>query len=177
MIDELNCCDDKMSVLFHKKLVFLDHPRTAGTSVQYCLGKLGGKTQKRHSMIYEKAPIIFSTVRNPYDLLVSWWLILMRRNHFDGDFLPFITSYQNYNFTRGGRLFYFVEASTDILRFETLQEDFSRVMEKAGLPQNKLHHRNATAHRKPYQEYYTSEIIQAVKDRFVLDLEFTGYEF
>jgi hypothetical protein len=158
-------------------MIFLDHPRTAGTSTQWGLAKIGGKTHKRHGMIYGRAEVICSTVRNPYDALVSWYLILLRRNHFEGTFLSFIEGYQNYNFTRGGRLFYFIESCTDIMRFETLQEDLDRVLDKAKLTKIKLHHRNRTVDRLPYQTYYGDAEKAAVQKRFAMDLEEFGYTY
>ncbi len=166
-----------MGVSFGRKLIFLDHPRTGGTSTQFGLARIGGKTYDRHCMVYGKANIICSTVRNPYDILVSWYLIIKERGLWGGSFLSFIKGYENYNFTRGGRLFYFVEACNEIMHFESLQEDLTRVLKLAKIPNIKLQHRNVTPNRKPYKEYYGEMESTAVANRFTMDIKEFGYEF
>jgi hypothetical protein len=166
-----------MSVTYGRKLKFLDHPRTGGTSTQFALAKIGCKTFKRHTMVGGVAKITCSTVRNPYDLLVSWYVIIKARRQYKGTFLEFIKNYENYNFTRGGRLFYFTEASNEIMRFETLQVDLTKVLKKALLKNVVLKHENKTLGRRPYQEYYDDACKQALRERFQKDIEEFNYVF
>lgn len=166
-----------MGVSFGRKLIFHDHPRTAGTSTQWGMARIGGKTFRRHQLVGGRANIRCCTVRNPFDLLISWYLIQVERNQFCGTLLEFITNYQNYNFTRGGRLFYFVEACNEIMRFENIQKDLTRVLAKAKLPNIKLQHRNKTPKRQNYKTYYDDNTRAAVKLRFSKDLEEFNYEF
>lgn len=166
-----------MSVVFGRKLIFLDHPRTAGTSTQFGLVSIGGKTNRRHNMIHGRAEIRCCTVRNPYDLLVSWYLIVESRKQFVGSFEQFVKLYQNYNFTRGGRLFYFVDSCNEIMKFETLQADLDRILPKVKLPRIKLQHRNKTPNREHYRNYYNRNSKATVDRRFEKDIKDFKYGF
>ncbi len=111
-----------MAVVFHNKLIFFEHPRTASTSLRHVLIQVGGQPHKRHKFIKPRhREKTVSTVRNPFDLLVSWWLIIGERQGF-ATFQDFIVRCRDPFMVRNERLFYFLETDY-ILRFETLEED------------------------------------------------------
>lgn len=70
-------------------------------------------------------------------------------------------------------------ASVDrILRFESLQEDFAKVLRELGLPEIKLPLYNATAGRASgYQPYYPPHIRSQAKEMFGEIMDAWGYDF
>jgi hypothetical protein len=59
-------------------------------------------------------------------------------------------------------------------RFERINEDFSRAMDRIGLDAG-LPHRNATNHRDHYLTYYTPETADLVGDLYRVDVDTFGY--
>ena len=165
-----------MAIVLTGKLVFLEHPRTGSTAIRAAIRKIGGHTRKRHSLVQ---PVglerTVATVRNPYDLLVSWWLVIKERTGSWKDFGRFLDEYDNPNMLRDGRLFYF--EAYHLMRYETLQKDFNIVLSSARIRPVKLNRLNMTPGKLSYKSYYTPETIAIVKDRFAEDLEEYGYGF
>ncbi|MEN9527661.1 MAG: hypothetical protein RLY56_1612, partial [Pseudomonadota bacterium] len=63
-----------------------------------------------------------------------------------------------------------------LLRAESLQSDFDAICEALSLPRVVLETRNASEHRD-YREYYDPELVQAVADRYRIDVDLFGYRF
>lgn len=63
-----------------------------------------------------------------------------------------------------------------IFRFENLAEEFNAVVERLGLPEAKLPHKNPSK-KTSYQEYYTDELRRLTAERYRRDIELFGYEF
>ena len=61
-------------------------------------------------------------------------------------------------------------------RFERLQEDFSRVKKKLGLPVKELSH-FGSSNRKDYKTYYNEKTKGIIQKRYIRDIEMFGYEF
>jgi hypothetical protein len=61
-------------------------------------------------------------------------------------------------------------------RFESIEKDFQYVCNKLGVAGN-LEHKNARKNPRPYQEYYTDELIEIVADLYEEDIVEFGYEF
>lgn len=158
-----------MAVLLNNVL-FLEHPRTGSTSVREALKKLGGKPYPRHQDP-GLGVMRVTTLRNPLDLLVSWWLIVGERDGFD-TFEDFITHSQHPNMVRDGRLFYF-EADC-YMRFEELEHDFRAMLITLGIKPPVLGHLTKTEGKRPYLSYHTEATIAAAKKRFAEDFE-CGY--
>ncbi|WP_439597702.1 sulfotransferase family 2 domain-containing protein [Falsiroseomonas sp.] len=125
----------------------------------------------------------FSTLRNPFERLVSAYFSPHRRADrqvagFDrADFLALIESQatlRDFVCTRpGGRL----DDELDMLmRFERLEQDFAAVLRALGLLPRPLPHRNRGEHA-PYRAYYDAELRQLVEARFREELEWGGYAF
>ena len=65
---------------------------------------------------------------------------------------------------------------SQLLRAESLQSDFDRLCDVLSLPRVSLETRNASEHRD-YREYYDPELVQAVADRYRIDVDLFGYRF
>lgn len=133
----------------------------------------------------------FAFVRNPWDLLVSYWHFLRdaddhashashRRRKMAR--LPDFEAYVRYEVRRGkvsqsrmvadrrGRLL------VDFLgRFESLATDFEFVCRRIGVEAT-LGRVNASR-RRDYREYYTPSLVAMVRDHFAEDIERFGYDF
>jgi hypothetical protein len=165
-----------MAVRIPNKLVFLEHPRTASTSIREALRKIGGQPVKRHSFIKarpdERTAVV---VRNPFDILVSWWLIVGEREGYANfaDFL--LRSGDRELMTKGGKLFYYSDYANWVLHYEQLAHDFTMLLNTLGLRQVSLVVRNKTKKKLPYHNYYTPETVKIVQDIYGDELERYGY--
>lgn len=63
------------------------------------------------------------------------------------------------------------------LRFESLQEDAERLLDRLGLPRQQLPHRNRGLTPRPWSSYYAGhpELLDAVAERFADDVAAFGY--
>lgn len=133
----------------------------------------------------------FAFVRNPWDLLVSYYHFLRdadghpdhvshRRRH--AARLPDFEAYIRYEIRRGkisqtrmvadrrGRLL------VDYLgRYESLRDDFGHICRELGINAS-LGRANASA-RGDYRDYYTDRLVALVRDGFAADIERFGYDF
>lgn len=64
----------------------------------------------------------------------------------------------------------------NLIRFESLNQQFKQMLVKVGLPPDDLPHLNKSKH-KHYTEYYDQESIDLVACRFKRDIETLGYDF
>ena len=183
-------------MISHKhKCIFVHIPKCAGTSIEKCfVGKDWWDVDKRTKHIHASRAkklyrehwdgyFKFSFVRNPWDLLVSWYNF----KNVTLDFKSFLTEYE---FDYRGRwwwpksLFYtdflLQQDGTELVdfigRFENLQEDFNVVCDKIGIPRQDLPHARKSKH-KHYTEYYDDETRQIVAEKYAKDIEYFGYEF
>ena len=165
-----------MAVIFRGVAVFLEHPRTGSTALREALKKIGGQPHSRHSFVKarqnEKTIV---TVRNPYDVLVSWWLIIGEREGYK-TFADFLTRCNDRELmTKDGRLFYYDGDYT--LHYEQLDRDVGMVLRTLGLKQVTLKRRNPTPNKMPYQNYYTPETKAIVERVYGEELARYGYGF
>lgn len=63
-----------------------------------------------------------------------------------------------------------------VLKFESLQADFNRLMEEIGLPSLVLPHRLKTGSSDSWKLYYNSELYDLIADRYATDLSLFGYD-
>lgn len=166
-----------MAVIFPDKLIFLEHPRMASTSLRKALVKVGGEPRKRHTFLKARRSKerTVSTVRNPFDLLVSWWIVIGQRQGFKS-FADFITTCIDPFMVQQERLFYFLETDY-ILRFESLESDVNIVLKTRGIRPIILAVENKTLDKKHYREYYDDVTRPLVMARFGAEIERFGYEW
>ncbi len=141
----------------------------------------------------------FAWVRNPFDRLVSWYHMIQQLNQDyrlwkyarseSSDFDSFVRNctavvYES-PFERKSFCFNQIDYITDergrtivdfVGRFESLEEDFARLCELAGLPKLRLGKYNSSKHGN-YRSYYTDETREVVCTRYQRDLEAFNYAF
>ena len=126
----------------------------------------------------------FSTIRNPWDLMISWYFSPhMGLTEFDRDrFVRMISKTKTLRHfvclpgflgLRKGRLDGQLDA---LIRFEKLEEDFRKVCREISIPEHGLPHRNASE-RGSYHEYYDTKLRDLVARRFREEIEFGEYSF
>lgn len=147
----------------------------------------------------------FAFVRNPWDRLVSWWSMIdahradaertKRLNPFQRFILERARTFPEFlencdveivdadgpKFIFRNQLDYLTDESGQLLvdfvgRFETLQQNFDRVTEKALGATLPLPHVNRSRHSH-YREYFTPQLADKVARRFAPDIEAFGYAF
>ena len=120
--------------------------------------------------VYTKKEIVFSTVRNPYDIIATWWAL--DRYGFSS-FLEFINELQDARFTE---LDYLVKQGSQFIRYEHLNEDLNQLLSDVGLEPVEIPHMNATPDKKPWIEFFDRELLSAVISRFAQYFDQYGYE-
>lgn len=175
------------------RIVYLSHPRTASTSTEQALISVGFEfVAHKHAQLID-APRwmnlpeteraeweVWTTVRNPYDALVSWWFAV-HYNHprICPEWVHKILEHDP-KYMMDGRLWRLHgKDATTVLRFETLPGDLERELDRIGLPIPDLPRRNPTTGRRgrPYQEFYDAETRDYVRWRIPEDFEEFGYEW
>lgn len=189
-----------------RRCIFIHVPRTGGTSVSKILhpGKeyeIGGPNRPKHWPIDRYDPetvnelFTFAFVRNPWDLMVSVWKILIRWGRLPPT-LPFPrfvwycepilekAIHRTWDrafleLVRHGQLWWIKpdQGGVDFVgRYERLATDFAVVARRIGLETDRLPHVNGTRHRA-YQRYYDARSREVVQIRFRRDIEVFGYSF
>lgn len=176
-----------MAVLLRGKLLFLAHPRTASTALRDALLERGGEKVSSHhagledsvvQKAHRKEPVL-TVVRNPYDILVSWWIVRTHNRPHTQPLSNFISSFNDSkgNFVRQGRLLYHSFDADHVVRYESLDEDLNRALTSCGLGRLNLRRLNETkAKTKPWQSYYDQEAVDAANKRFGDEISSHGYD-
>ena len=141
--------------------------------------------------------LVASTIRNPFDALVSHFVKVQDRYTRDPDRRPASTkasrefeSWLRFRFHPGlswrirGRkpeeAVRWTVGSDMVMRFERLQADFDVLMRRVGVQEPiEIAARNVTEQRarRPYQEFYTPGSRSLVEEVFAKDLAEFGYRF
>ncbi len=168
-----------MYVNEEKKAAFIAHPRTASVATGRTLSDLGFTIRGNHHA-FDPAwcPtdwIIFSTVRHPFDLLVSWYYNKRREIKTFQEWLPTFLTLSNQYLDQG--LFFGQAASTHVIRFENLQADFDRVMEEAGFPPAVITPQNVSDRpSRNFWDYYNWDLAHLMTGHFGREIYGNGYE-
>lgn len=188
------------------KFLFIHIPKTSGRSIEVCLNKRCGrddndkrfngplrllrdphKTLDNYYKIYSEQELKnyfkFTLVRNPFDRIVSeYFYSKQRRLTKTQDFKTFVINGEidthSYAYHNIPQIDFFVNIKRIdyIGKFENLQQDFSTVCDKIGIPQQQLPHKNKSNH-KHYTEYYDDETREFVAERYAKDIEYFDYNF
>lgn len=142
-----------------QKLIFLAQPRTGSHAIVEWLCERGAMIVGPHHSA-DKATIgalrrdgwhTFSTVRNHWDVMVSWWY-MHRARRSAANFESFCHWWiKDASYLRPHQLYWNYQPMSDtVLRYETLDADMGALVgEDVTLPRM-----NVTASRKPYPIYY-----------------------
>ena len=129
----------------------------------------------------------FTTIRNPFDRLISAYFSphrvinkkieqeIFNRDQFINELFPKIRTLREQAFPDNQSQN--KHDNVYLIRFENLQEDFSQLVKKIGISENiSLNHRNKSS-RLQYQNYYDKELIDMVADKHAEEIELGGYQF
>ena len=178
------------------KCIFVHIPKTGGTSVEVALQGRGEQDSIKHKTALQYKSqnsdiwddyFKFTIVRNPWDLMISWWKWRTQsKKRASLPFLKFLKENKNMipgneHIKSGLTYFDFISDGNNILvdkiyRFENFQEDFDDVCKEIGIPRQKLPQINKTK-RMHYSDYYDDKTRKLVADKFKKDIEYFNYEF
>lgn len=120
---------------------------------------------------------IICPVRNPWDVIVSWWHHNPRWFGADNEefakFVEWFPKHGKNKYLDEGRLYwYWAQHSTRIVRYERLRQDLARILRvPINLPSI------GVSDRRPYHTYYTPELRDYVGEKFAPEIEEYGYSF
>ena len=171
-------------MIIHDKLIFVENPKTASTSIRSILERYGGKEHgHQHFGIREfnsipKKPIRAVVVRNPFDRMVSGYQYATGGGT---DFKSWVMGLDwvvapGVDFKRTPQLHWTCQCNF-VIHFEGLQDGISKLFKRIGIPDQELPHLKKSDGRKRYQEYYDDETRAVVADRFAMDLVKLDYRF
>jgi len=169
------------------------HPKTGSQSMQQCLRE-AFRARPVDGMHYFNAEeceriqsaggIVASTVRNPFDLMVSWYFYSEHDPKYNGqhptimpftEWLPRILISGNGWIEKG--MFYGANSCNRMFRFEhNLEVQLNNCLLDCGLTPVKLPHLAKTGHTH-YSHYYNKECVDKVARYFCDDINEWGYEF
>jgi len=168
-----------MSFSAKGRLIYLAHPRTASRATERallkCLKWRSKQTKNCHAKLDEIEwkngdEKVITTIRNPLDLIASWWAVNPAL-HDKATFLEFVKTYHHSMMVVDDRLFYFIKDCDRYLIFEDLQLQFDIAMKEYGFPTTKIPMTNVTKNKDHFMTYHTQETIDAMWDRFPIDME------
>jgi len=170
---------------------FIGHPKTGTQSIRQALRKAGCRKGSHHGFdeeeidfILNNGGVVVSTVRNPFDLTVSWWAygeLMMKQAAGQGKpapfdyWLPRILESGNGWIEKG--LFYAAKYCNRIIRFEhDIELQLNRCLTDCGLPPVTLEHVGKSPHDH-YTTYYGIKEALLVDRYFRPEISEWGYEF
>lgn len=175
-----------------KPFCMICHPKTGSQSMEKILRSTFNARPVRgmHHLdeeecrrIYGQGGIVACTVRNPWDVMVSWYCYSERDPRLNGkmtpeDFKPWLlrTIVAGNGWIEKG-LFYGVHLCNRVFRFEhNLELQLNNCLSDCGLPSVQFPHQGKTEH-KHYSAYYDAESSAAVALRFANEIIEWGYKF
>lgn len=179
--------------------IFIHINKNGGTSISQAL-----RIPQEHYTAFEKRSrvgqrswnkkITFSVVRNPWDRIVSMYCYRIKTNQTElhrhklsfEEWLRFTLVDKDPVFYDKPKMFmpqfdWLVDENSDLivsnlLRFESLSDDFQDFTTKLGLSSIALPHVNKT-NRSSYSSYFTSETKDIVENFYLKDINAFGYAF
>jgi hypothetical protein len=180
-----------MAVVVPGKILFLANPRTGSQAVtKYLVDNYPEAIWSKcrhHATLKELAgfnpkllgcgnyhlddEVTCTTVRNHWDIIVSWWLLMYPEGCVRVRELEwFIWNGTHSYFAKGNKLFWLHYADV-YLKYETLEDDLGRLLNR----NVKLPHIGKTENKKNYKSYYDKDSWEAVYERFHEEIEMFGY--
>ncbi len=169
------------------------HPKTASQSIREALrqtfdarspGGHHGYKEEDCERLRNAGGIVCSVVRNPWDVMVSWWAYNQLKAYNGqfptvepfADWLPRTLEAGNGWIEKG--LFYGVDECNRIIRFEhSIENQLNNCLIDCGLPPVTLKHVGGSPREKDYREHYTTREALLV-DRYCRnEIVEWGYEF
>lgn len=136
----------------------------------------------------------FAFVRNPWDLQVSSFYHIRRERPDAMNGIKDFNDFMRWKFDPDRPYQYHIDTSlslqSDYLidlhgnmqidflgRYESLEEDFLKIVSMLNLPVKPLPHKRKASERDHYRVYYQPEVVDLVKNHFARDIELLGYKF
>ena len=190
-----------------QRVLFVHVHRTGGSSISTLLRQrlpgaatLGGQ----HAPLTEGSRLLgedlrnyfkFAFVRNPWERILSWWMVLKQAHQAPGsagsrvpESLEAYVLMCHEAMTRGGPLPFPAEQMAllsepsgpvlvdDLGRYERYEEDVRRIFRRLDITLEELPRAAATNH-DPYQTYYTANARRLVCELYPRDTRELGYDF
>lgn len=139
------------------------HPRTASSSLGHMLRNSARGFEKignHHSLVPEicdQMDVVACVLRNPLDLLVSWYYYHRKRIEAKETFQDFLYWFrENPNIWVQYGLLYGIPYCNYTMRFECIQQDLTEFCRKIGVAEIILPERNVSRYRekRPWHEFY-----------------------
>lgn len=171
---------------------YISIPRTGTNSIHKALGT--DLSQNHLSLNKIESPgFSFAFVRNPYEIVVSWYFyhkLTQGQDTYDIDFLEWVkrgcpthwaqSLLNSQGITHPLNQFEYVTNKEGVVicdfigKFETLNKDFQYVCNIIGKKAIKLPHINGSQHQA-WESYYTPKALALVKAQFKKDFELFNY--
>jgi len=198
-----------MAVLLPGKFIFLCTPHTGSMAVAYALKKIPGAINVQDkawgvghhatlAQVKEAAADkmsgnerVFAFVRNPYDVIVTWYLrergrsrekYLVRMLGHRPSLAEFIQAWvesQPDVYFHEGRIFYHAEDAGHVLRYERgLEREVNWMLRKLGdVPSVKIPVQNETPAKDHWSTYFDADAYRVTNAAFQHEFVKYGYQF
>jgi hypothetical protein len=198
-----------MAVLLPDKFVFLCTPHTGSMAVTHALKRLPGaiNVQNKAWGVGHHATLeqvretvsdkmtgnerVIAFVRNPYDLIVTWFLREQGRSRMKylgrilghpptlAEFIEAWTREQPDVYFVDGRIFYHADEADQVLRYERgLDREINSVLRKLrGVPSVEIRVENETPNKDHWSMYYDAKAYEAANTAFQHEFVKYGYQF
>ncbi len=184
-----------MWILPEKKICFLANPKTASLATAQTLEMLGFKSFGDQHCIpaasgwrrwqeIDDTWIVFSTVRNHFDLMVSWFFHNTKTpaasKYFGWPFERFLYEWaHNPKWFRNNQVYWErTPLCNRILRYETLQTDFCDLLTGCGLQDLTLQVANVSKNRRAraHHGFYSKKSIEFMVSKFGAEMSLYNYD-
>ncbi len=168
---------------------FIGHPNTGSRSLKRMIlnHKDGKVINDQHGICIptiERSRAVVCVVRNPYDMMASWYWRMSSKPHFNtwlGNKL-FNSKKANHEDPDqvGGGLFFGRKYATHVLRFENLEEGYVNLIKELKLPDKlQFDHVGKARFRKGqnYRVLYNQQAINIVAQKYGDIMKELGYKF
>jgi hypothetical protein len=174
----------------HPKFTYRFHPRTGSTATSNALEKLPGVKKLHHHLQGVPGPVTACTIRNPLDLVASWFAmytrtpkprkgvnVLTTKIKGTWTYPRFCDEFDINTFVGEGdgyerRMFYHLPTD-EVIVYERLEEDLEEFLAKLDIPMVTLERTPPTAGKLPYEKYYEAnpEAEGILRKRFPKDFD------